>query len=539
VAIAVFARLEWRWLVLGWIGLVPWLAALDRARSVRGALAAGLVLSAVFTVAVFGWFAGAIQTYTGLSFAAALPLLALFGPLLQPQFPVFAVARHVARRRGHHAFWLTALMGALVYVGTEWAWPKLFGDTLGHGLYASLWMRQAADVAGAPGLTVVLLIANACVLEGVRVMMSATAGGGAAAMPRRLRSALAPVACIVVLAVALLAYGAVRVRQIAASVRGDAPVTAAVVQANLSHYDELRAEHGTYETVRMILDTYFALSTEALARGGVDLLVWPETVYPTTFGVPKSADGAAFDDEIATFVTRTGVPLVFGSYDAENGREFNAAFFLEPAHPREYTTYRKAWPFPLTEHVPAWLDSPALRARLPWLGTWYPGNGAKVVALTLADGRVLRIAPLICYDVLDPGLVLAAVREGADLIVTLSNDSWFEAGAGPRQHLLGAAFRSIETRRPQLRATNTGISAIITPTGEIVASAGTDERAILTASLVPERAATTLAVAWGDWLGPVALSLGLALLLALAARRDQRRSSMGARQASTTTISST
>ena len=119
------------------------------------------------------------------------------------------------------------------------------------------------------------------------------------------------------------------------------------MQANISHYDQLRADVGTYEAVRQILDAHFALSRDAL-RAKLDLLVWPETVYPTTFGSPKSEDGAAFDREIASFAAEPGVPLIFGAYEAEGGDEFNAAVFLEPrgATGRASTMYRKARALP-------------------------------------------------------------------------------------------------------------------------------------------------------------------------------------------------
>jgi apolipoprotein N-acyltransferase len=528
--------------VLGWIGLVPWLVALDRARSWPRALASGLLMSACFTLAVFGWFASAIRTYTGLPLAGALVALGLAGPLVQPQLVVLALVRRFARTR---MGWLAAaLASACLYVGTEWALPKLFGDTLGHGLYASRWMRQAADLAGAPGLSLVLLVANAAAVE----LWYALGGGAAderAAPPlaTRLRAARAPALAIVALAGALLAYGALRLRQLDA-LDGGTPVTAGIVQGNVSHYDEWRAKIGAYATVRMVLDTYFRMSDEVRRRAPIDLLVWPETVYPTTFAAPKSEEGAAFDREILDYAARAGVPLVFGAYDVERGTEYNAAFFLEPAArataagattatggaggPRLIATYRKAWPFPLTERVPAFLDTPRVRAWLPWLGTWQAGPGTAVVALRLADGRTLHVAPLICYDVLDPTLALAAARAGADLIITLSNDSWFAAGAGPRQHLLGAAFRSLETRRPQLRATNTGISAVITPAGDIVARGDLDTETAMVATVVPRDRPISLAVAWGDWLGPVALVLGTLLLLSrtgrsVASARSPRR----------------
>ena len=98
------------------------------------------------------------------------------------------------------------------------------------------------------------------------------------------------------------------------------------------------------------------------------------------------------------------------------------------------------------------------------------------------------------------------------MIVTLSNDSWFTYWNVPQLILVISAFRSIETRRPQVRATNTGISAVIAPTGGIVTAAGVHQRATLVAAVAPERRATTLMLRWGDWFGPTALGGGIVLL---------------------------
>ena len=512
LAFAVCARFDPRFLGLLWLALVPWLAVVDRSPSVVAALGVGLLMSVGFLLAVFWWFIAAIRTYTGAPWIVALLVFVAFAPILEPQFACATVARRLVRTRTRGRWW-AALAGALVWVGSEWAIPKLFADTLGHGLYASAWMRQAADVAGTPGLTFVILLGNECVLAFVAERRTAFAAA-ALALPA-----------------ALLAYGATRSAALAhAPTRGE-PLTVAIVQADIDRYDRLRAERGTYDAVRLILDTHFALSTDAARRAALDVVVWPETVYPTTFGSPKSEAGADLDREIAAFATSMRLPLVFGSYDADGSAEYNAAVFLAPTRDGrvEFETYRKASLFPLTERVPAILDAPVVRRWLPWLGTWKPGAGGAVLPLTLRDGRTIRVAPLICYDAVDPRLALGAVRRGADLIVTLSNDSWFATGNGPRLHLIMSAFRSIETRRPQVRATNTGISAVITPTGDVVATAGVHERAALVATVPPAPDVRTLAVAWGDWLGPAALVSGLALLGVVIVRRDRGGGSLQSR----------
>jgi apolipoprotein N-acyltransferase len=84
-----------------------------------------------------------------------------------------------------------------------------------------------------------------------------------------------------------------------------------------------------------------------------------------------------------------------------------------------------------------------------------------------------------------------------------------------------SAFRSLETRRPQVRATNTGISAVISPTGEFSGVIGVHERGILVRGVHPRRGADTLMLAWGDWFGGFALGLGSVFLM-LALIRSQR-----------------
>lgn len=489
--------------------LSPWLAVLDRTCGWRATIGVALGLTVALELAQFGWFAETVHVYTATPWPLALALLVFASPLLQPQIVALALARRALRLRGAGAVRL-ALAGACVWVGTEWAYPKLLGDTLGYPLWPSLWMRQGADVAGVAGLTFVLLLANESALVAARGLASRDwRRGGAGAVTG------------FALAGALLAYGALRTRHLAETAPAT-PVTVGIVQADISRYGRMAAEQGTFGAVETILTAHELLSRKVLRHAALDLLVWPETVYPTTFGAPKSADGAVFDRAIAGFVGRAGVPLVFGAYDVGDGAEFNAAVFLEP--PRagrvRFDTYRKASLFPLTERVPVWLDGPRVRRWLPWLGTWTPGGGGDVVAVGLPDGRTLRVVPLICYDVAAPALAHAAVLAGGEVIVTLSNDAWFGSGPAAWQHLIGAAFRSVETRRPQVRATNTGISAVIDAQGSITAMAGIGERAVLKAQVVPETRAVTPVLRFGEWLGPLALAGGLGLVAVALARRE-------------------
>lgn len=486
------ARVEGVSWVAALLAFSPWLLGLERAGA-RAVLASAAALAASVTALAFFWLPPAVAGYAHVSLAQAWVWSLMLSPLLlQPQFLAAAACLLLARRLAASRPAAAAIMG-FGYVGAEWAFAKPLADTLGIGLFPSPALRQAAEVAGPGGLTLLCFALSACVATALSLRRWAPAAAA--------------------LAVAALAAGggALRLRQMEERDRAAPTVRAGVVQAAITAYDKLAAEQGTYQTVRQILDAHFALSGQALEEGPLDLLVWPETVYPTTFAAPKSEDGAELDREIAAFAARSGVPLIFGAFEDTAAGEHNAAFFLQPDG--GVLSYRKSLLFPLTERMPRWLDSPAVRAALPWAGRWAPGPGPSAVPLRLRDGSTLRIAPLICYEAVHGAYAAQEARAGADLLLTLSNDAWFTGAAGPRLHLAAAALRSVELRLPQIRATNSGISALILPTGELVSPTQFGERAALRLGFPRLAPSWTPVLAFGDWLGP-ASAAACALLLA-------------------------
>lgn len=495
---------------LGFVALVPWLLVLDGVRTLRGTLLAGVLMSLGFVAAVFLWFGAAIGAYTGVGAATGMGVLLGLAPLMQPQVLAFALARQLAGRR--HGPVLRALAGAAAWVGVEWALPKLLGDTLGHGLAGSATLRQVADLGGAAGLTFLLLLVN----EAVTLAITRRREGW--------RPRAWPLATAAALLVAMAGYGQLRLATLSAPPPEAPRIKVAMVQASITNYEQLRQEIGAYGVVRKVLDTHYELSWSALRDHGADVLLWSETVYPTTFASPRSEDGAALDREIQGFVDAAGVPLVFGTYDLDAAGEYNAAAFLEPGRGL-LGFYRKTHPFPLTEHVPAWLDHAWLRRLLPWTGSWRPGDGARVLPLRTADGREVNVLPLICLDDVRGQLAIDGARLGAQAIVGMSNDSWFtDYPAGARLHLAVAAFRSIETRLPQVRVTTNGLSAVIDDTGRVLVNTAMGDQAVLTAELAARDPAPTLMVRWGDWVGRAGLWLlgllgGLAVASRLAARK--------------------
>lgn len=480
---------------LGFVFLVPWLPGLDDCRTWRGTLLLAWAMSVAYTAAAFAWFGSAVGLYTGIGAGPGIALLLLAAPFFQPQFFAFALTRLLVRRR--HGAVLGALAGAAAWVAAEWLLPRLLGDTPGYGLYPSRLLRQGAAVGGAAGLTLLLLLSNEAI--------------AAARRAKGWRAMAAPLALAALAPLMLACYGL-------AALPGPAPaggpsLRLGLIQSNIVAYERQRQEKGTHAVVRDILDTHFAMSYDAIVRQHADAVMWSETAYPTTFGHPKSDAGARFDRDILDIVHAAGAPFIIGTYDRDSAGEYNAAAFVQP-DTGLLGFYRKTRLFPLTEYVPAWLDSPALRRLLPWVGDWRPGNGARVFPLRLARGREVPVLPLICRDDVDTGLAIDGARLGAQVILTMSNDSWFSADPlGARMHQTVAAFRSIETGLPQFRVTTNGHSAVIDADGSVLAGSRMGERTLVVAALPARNPAPTLMVRWGDWVGRAAC----AFLLILAA----------------------
>jgi apolipoprotein N-acyltransferase len=130
--------------------------------------------------------------------------------------------------------------------------------------------------------------------------------------------------------------------------------------------------------------------------------------------------------------------------------------------------------------------------------------GAKDTPLV---GR-FRYGPAICYEVVYPQIPRTQVVHGADVLVTITNDAWYDGTSAPRQHLNQARLRAVETDRYLLRAATTGISAFVTPTGRVVSELEMGRQGTIYARFEP-RGSRTAYVRYGDWVawGAVAIVL--------------------------------
>ncbi|MCS6816194.1 MAG: apolipoprotein N-acyltransferase [Blastocatellia bacterium] len=209
------------------------------------------------------------------------------------------------------------------------------------------------------------------------------------------------------------------------------------------------------------LNRHLRLSEEVLAEGKGDdahprLLVWPES--PMNLSLDEDEAIAAY---LADFARRHGVYLLLNHLGKSGRGWHNSAAMLSPQGAR-IADYHKIRLLEFGEYVPGRELLPFLKKIPALAGDFVPGREYAV-----ADVGRARIGTFICFESAFPEIPRALVRRGATLLVNISNDGWFGTTAGARQHLYHAVLRAVEMGRPLVRVTNSGITALITPYGEV------------------------------------------------------------------------
>lgn len=227
------------------------------------------------------------------------------------------------------------------------------------------------------------------------------------------------------------------------------PLSVGIVQANIPQ--ETKWLPAYYQPT---LELYQEMTAPLLGR---DLILWPESAIPNYF--QRARD---FLDPMAELAAERGSTLVSGIpwREQEQSQYFNSIVALGQGSGQ----YHKQRLVPFGEYVPLenWLRGLIDFFNLP-MSAFSPGP-AEQPPLLVQD---FRLSPFICYEIVYPELVRKYARK-ADLMVTISNDTWFGDSIGPIQHLQMARMRALENGRYLVRGTNNGISAIIDERGNIL-----------------------------------------------------------------------
>jgi apolipoprotein N-acyltransferase len=470
-------------------------------------------------------------------------VMSLFLSIWWPGF-VF-LARFAKRRLGlplivsAPIFWV-ALEYLRAYVLTGFPWYYL-----AHSQYRWLYFTQIADFSGSLGLSFLIAVVNAYLVDLLTLPLFRSRAKG------NLWVRLAPghrvrLVTVVLAILGTVSYGVWRVES---SIFEPGPRVALLQTNDVNVYDsDLNRKP---EEIQADIEALIARAKNSEPRP--DLIVWPETANPWSFyridpkldrsgldALAKREFGPddtasrwienrdAVDAHFARLMRWVGIPMMVGTsiyeFAPSSYLKFNGAILFHPD--RAMQIYRKLHLVPFGEYVP-------LIEQFPWLIRLTPYRGTRLHFLDHGrdpawfDLGKYRLASAICFEDTLPQVVRRFFAEAPDgrqpdVLVNLSNDGWFKSTSEHEMHLAVSVFRCIENRVPLVRSVNTGISALVDGNGRMVKTLGKLQKGVLIET-VPLDPRTSLYTLWGDWLGMFcsASTIGMVLMGTFSPRRPK------------------
>lgn len=448
-------------ITLGYLGM--------RADSPKTAFKEGWLAGSLACLICLYWIAVPIGVYGGISWLIAAPCPILISMFIGLYYGLYAWGMQLACRRFSPVvlcifsglFWTTleTLQGHLL---TGFPWMTLSSAF-------SFWPQtlQSASYIGAYGLSGFLVIIGTALLF--------------------IRSSRSTLVLLVLCLCAASAATYQRMYSKSAITRAANAPTAVigVVQGNI---DQSKKWDISYQEAT--LDKYIRLTKQLEKK--TDVVIWPETAMPFFIQDPGELRFKLFQ-----FVRNNKTSLLTGApgYTLHPGKKnyslYNRAYFIDPNN-MKVDWYDKHHLVPFGEYVPL-KDYLPIQKLVEGTGDFLPGNECAPIV----NGR-LAMGILICYEGIFPELAQKRVQKGANILVNISNDAWYQKTSAPFQHLSLVVLRAVEQGRTLIRGTNTGISCTINPHGEIKHATGlfTDEQFSATVGLFDEK---TFFNTYYDW----------------------------------------
>lgn len=413
------------------------------------------------------------------------------------------------------AAWLTKLLWvegwrrvplfAACFALAEWLRGHLFTG-FPWNLQANVWgwsdsLVQSASLIGSYGLGILTVFAAASLV----VFSDTPQSAGARTSPWVL-----PALSIGLLA-ALFVFGMVRLS--GADVAYHPDVRLRIVQANIPQTEKW--ERGKWRDnfvrhIKLSIDGNGGLE-------GISHVIWPETAVPYFIGSEPSRR------HLVARALGNGPVVITGAPRIEEGGErpvyYNSVHVIGP-EAQLLASYDKAHLVPFGEYLPfrKFLNRLGLEKFTPGAVDFSPGPGLRTITIP----GLPAFGPLVCYEVIFPGRVIAD-QERPEWLLNLTNDGWFGTSPGPYQHLAMTRFRAAEEGLPIIRAAGTGISAVIDPYGRVVSSLGLNEQGVIDSGLPRPLDGTTPYARFGDLFFALLVILGLAVRLPISGGGAKRQ----------------
>lgn len=438
---------------LAWIGFVPILLHLKTLDKFGAYFRATYLSLFCFTLVSVWWvslstFLGGFLMYFAQTFFMTVP------------FTLFFFMRKVLG--WNRALWF------FPFLWTAWEWIYLdleisFGwITLGNSHANLWWLVQYVDLFGVWAISFWIVLLNVLVIKLIELKSSATR------LPPHFSAYYGAIALIFLLP---LLYSTIVFLLPKPSPTG--AIKVAVIQPNIDPFAKWENSNR-----RSVLEKHITVSDSA-SRGGVDLVLWPETAIPYFILYQRGSDAWA---RLQSSTSRWRAPLLTGfsdatyyadsskrqfgaKYDRSAGQyydTFNSAMLLDSTDNAQ--VYHKMKLVPFAERVPYMEYLPFFSSAtfaVAGISSWGVGKDTLNFSFTTRSGTHVQVTPLICYESIYPRFTADFVRRGASMLTVITNDGWFSKSYGPYQHVAFAKLRCIETRRAMARSANTGISLFI------------------------------------------------------------------------------
>jgi len=387
------------------------------------------------------WVYISVHHHGGESIAISLFLTSLFVLVLTLVFAIPFTVYGYARNRNNL---VELFMFPSLWVLVEWLRGWLFTGFpwlyLGNS-FTDTWLAGWAPIGG------VLLLSFIGAFSGVALAQLVVSGGHFFTKTRRDRGQRIGYQFIVILIAGAMWLAGFQLKDIQWT-SPQKSLSLAMVQPALTPSQKWNED--------ILYDILVQLRDQSAGYWGKDLLIWPESAIPTT---PE--DVQPFVDYLGELAKESNTTLITGIPLFKNQRYYNSVILIG----EDQGTYSKRHLVPFGEYIP--LET-VLQSIINFFDRPMSSFSAGDADQPLLNAKNTPIATAICYEIVFQDLV-AASAESAEMILTLSNDVWFGDSIAPHQHLQMARLRAMENRKPVVRVTNDGISAIIDINGNISA----------------------------------------------------------------------
>lgn len=431
--------------LLAWASLVPLFQALRL--SPGKAFKTGLVFGFIASYAGHYWLVGTLTRFGGFPIHVSFIFIIIYCLYLGVQYALFSYFINKFKLIQSSQI-INLFIACSLWVAFEQFYPAIFPYGIGNTQAYNLKIIQVSDLLGVSLLSFIIVFFNLTIYF---IIISTRQQG---------RKPVLAASLSIMFVALLLIYGSVRVEQQTTNIAKAEKINVGVVQGNFDFFEK------TEENSGLIIEDYKKMSATIKSA---DLIIWPEaSVQKPISSQAKSLNYSKLENIIPKMEDTyflAGAILYKGNdiYDPASAH-YNSAI-LTDWNGNILGKYSKNKLLLFGEYLP-------LGNIIPWskyidgLSEGLITPGTELNILNIKD-KGIKIGTLICYEDLMPGFSRRFALKGANILVNLTDDVWFGRSAAPHEHLLVSIPRAVETRRYLIRSTNTGVSAIITPLGEV------------------------------------------------------------------------